>query len=354
MSLVIVDPTSAPAPFYARWSARLLNDPRDVTFVALMMECSLACAVGAAIWLSDLPLLYVAPLYWAGLLFWVLDRFTLMLHCSSHRQLFRKEHRVLNHVIPWALGPWFGQTPNTYFAHHMGMHHREENLADDLSSTMRFRRNRLDHWLRYYGRFLFVGLFELAHYFWRKKQYKLFARVVVGEGVYWSLLGVLAWLKPAETFVVWLGPLLLIRTLMMMGNWAQHAFVCAERPDDPYRASITCINTRYNRRCFNDGYHVLHHVQPRCHWTQHPVEFQKNLAEYARHDSIVFDGIDFFQVWLFLMLGRWSALARHFVRLPGAPARSDAEVIALLRARVQPIRASAPSVPDLDQPLAAE
>jgi hypothetical protein len=30
------------------------------------------------------------------------------------------------------------QTPSTYFAHHLGMHHAEENLAGDLSTTIHF------------------------------------------------------------------------------------------------------------------------------------------------------------------------------------------------------------------------
>jgi hypothetical protein len=78
-------------------------------------------------------------------------------------------------------------------------------------------------------------------------------------------------------------------------------------------------------------------VQPRCHWTEHPSEFAKALPQYAAHDSIVFDGLDFFQVWLCLMTRRYSVLAGHFVALPGAPARTRDEVIAFLKSRVQPL-----------------
>ena len=106
---------------------------------------------------------------------------------------------------------------------------------------------------------------------------------------------------------------------------------------DPYLASITCINTRYNRRCFNDGYHILHHVKPRCHWSEHPSEFLRALPEYGKRDAIVFDGLDYFQIWVNLMLGRWRKLATHFVRLPGAPVRTQDEVVAFLKSRVRPI-----------------
>ena len=319
----------------------MLNDARDTFVLWLMLKCALVAGVGVSLFVWPRALgvnvWYVAPLYWALLMGVVLDRFTLMLHFTSHRQLFNRRYRRLNHLIPWLLGPFFGQTPNSYFAHHMGMHHREENLPDDLSSTMRFTRNRLSHWLRYYFRFLLIGLPELLLYFYKRKNWKLFGRVAFGEGVYWSVAALGLWLRPEATLVVLLVPLLLMRTLMMMGNWTQHSFISQEHPEDPFQSSITCINTRYNRRCFNDGYHILHHLAPRAHWTEHPMLFEKALAEYAAHDAIVFDGVDYFEIWLSMMLGRWGFLADRFVHLDGAPTRSRDEVIAFLQSRVQPV-----------------
>ena len=145
------------------------------------------------------------------------------------------------------------------------------------------------------------------------------------------------------TLVVFVIPVLLVRTLMMAGNWAQHAFVDASDPANPYKNSITCINTRYNRRCFNDGYHIHHHVKPRCHWTEYPAEFESNKDEYGRQDAIVFDGIDFFQVSLYLFLGRYDWLAQHYVALDGKP-RSEQEIIEHLRSRTTPIHREAAAV----------
>lgn len=333
----ISDPQKAEGRWFTRWAAPYLNDARDVVFIGLMMESVLVGVVAALAWFSSVPLWLLTPLYLLGLLWWALDRFTLMLHCTSHRPLFKARYRAFNKLIPWFFGPIFGHTPNTYFAHHMGMHHREENLEADLSATIYFKRDRLDHWLRYYLRFLFFGLFELGLYFARRKRFKMLGNIVVGEAVYWTLVAILAWFRPAQTLVVVVGPMIFIRTLMMMGNWGQHAFVSQDHPEDPYQASITCINTRYNRRCFNDGYHVLHHIKASCHWTEHPGEFKKDIRNYGKHDSIVFDGLDFFQVWACLMLRRWSILAAHFVSLPEAPRRTQAEVIEFLKSRVQPL-----------------
>jgi len=345
--MTLTDPRTASAPAFLSGTARLLNDARDTSVIWLMFKCALVAAVGASLFFwpyaLKLSFWYVAPAYWALVMVAAMDRFTLMLHFTSHRALFNKDYKGLNHVIPWLLGPFYGQTPNTYFAHHMGMHHREENLPDDLSSTMRFTRNRISHWLRYYLRFLFFGLPELMWYFYQRKNWKLFRRVLLGEGMYWSFVALGLWLRPEATLTVFVVPLVLIRTLMMMGNWTQHSFISQEHPEDPFQSSITCINTRYNRRCFNDGYHILHHLKPRAHWTEHPIEFENALAEYAAHDAIVFDGVDYFEIWLNMMLGRWGFLADKFVHLEGAPVRSKDDVIAFLKSRVQPVAPRQPA-----------
>ena len=342
--MILTDPRTASAPSFLNGAVRLLNDPRDVPVVSLMLQCALVAVFGVSLFFwpyaAGISVWYVAPVYWALLMGLVMDRFTLMLHFTSHRQLFNKDYKSLNHVIPWLLGPFFGQTPNTYFAHHMGMHHREENLPDDLSSTMHFTRDRITHWLRYYLRFLLIGLPELILYFYQRKNWKLFRRVLVGEGAYWSVVALGLWLRPQATLAVLVIPLVLMRTLMMMGNWTQHSFISQERPEDPFQSSITCINTRYNRRCFNDGYHILHHLKPRAHWTEHPLEFEKALPEYAARDAIVFNGVDYFEIWLNMMLGRWTFLADKFVQLEGAPVRSQEEVIAFLKGRVLPVAVS--------------
>jgi hypothetical protein len=79
------------------------------------------------------------------------------------------------------------------------------------------------------------------------------------------------------------------------------------------------------------------------HWTEYPAQFESNLEAYGKRDAIVFEGVDFFMVWLLLMTGRWKRLARAFVQLPGAPLRDEEAVIAFLKERVQPFEPS-PSV----------
>lgn len=327
----------------ARWRAWLsavLNDPRDHVFVELGLAMTLVqlpfaallFALGSFSW-------WLAAGYWAiwGVFFF--DRYILMLHCVSHRPLFKKSYRVLNHYIPVVLAVFYGQTPNTYFGHHLGMHHKENNGAEDLSSTMGYQRDSFLAWLHYYVKFLFVGLPTLVAYLIGKNRKRLARRVASGELGFWAGAALLGFFVSGQaTLVVFVIPVLVVRTLMMMGNWTQHAFVDASDSASPFKNSITCINTRYNRRCFNDGYHIVHHFRPALHYTEMAQEFEDRKEEYGRNDAVVFDGLDYFQIWLLLMLGRWRPLARAFVRLPGAPERSDEEVVAFLRSRLAPVR----------------
>jgi hypothetical protein len=319
------------------WLTRFVNDPRDVPFVRLSASVTLTVLpLAVLLYVPGTFRWWLAAAYSAitGGLF--LDRFVLMLHNTSHRALYKSRYRWMNAWIPWVLGPFFGETPETYFAHHLGMHHPENNLAADLSSTMPYRRDSVWDFFLYFGRFFFLGLPELSRYLDRTKRRMLRRRMIVGElGFLFISLGLLV-LNWRATLVVFVVPLVVVRFLMMAGNWAQHAFVCAEQPANPYRNSITVIRCRYNERCFNDGYHIGHHVKATRHWTEMPTDFEANIAEYARHGAIVFERIDFFGVWLRLMLKQYKSLARHYVAL-GGPRPSEAEIVERLKNRTRAI-----------------
>jgi hypothetical protein len=345
--LVLTDPTAetvTPARWYERWALDLINDPRDLPFIRLSLAAAMVL-LPAAIYL-----------YWPGNFRWWLglgyfllnffvffDRYILMLHNTSHRPLFKRQHWRLNRLIPWVLGPMFGQTPDTYYVHHMGMHHPENNLEDDLSSTMHYRRDSFLHWLVYFLRFFFLIHIEIGRYLKSRGRLKLRRRMYLGELSWWALVVGLMFLNWQATLFVFVAPFLAARVLMMVGNWGQHAFIDASRPGNCYVNSITCINGRYNRRCFNDGYHIGHHIKASRHWTEMPGDLLHTRDEYVRNGAIVFEGIDFFMVWLYLMLKRYDWLARRYVQL-GEREMSEEEIVTLLRERTQPIERSASSL----------
>ena len=137
--------------------------------------------------------------------------------------------------------------------------------------------------------------------------------------------------------VALLFPYVAVRFMMMVGNWGQHAFINTARENNGIANSITCINSGYNRRCFNDGYHIGHHLKANRHWAELPQDFLDNRERYAREGALAFEGLDFFFVSVLLWTGQWRTLAKRFVRLDGQP-RSDDDVIAMLKARVEPVR----------------
>jgi len=323
-----------------RWLLRYLQDPRDLPFGHLMLKI-------AATMLPLAVVLFVPALrgawWWAvfGLFFYFSNArfkgpFGLMLHCTSHRVLFKKQHGWLNHIIPWVLGPLFGQTPESYFVHHMGMHHPENNMPEDESSTMAYERDSLRGFLHYLGDFLMLGVVRLAGYFSRRNKTTLRFRLLRGEIAYLGLVAALSFVSIPGTLAVFVVPFVLSRVIMMLGNWAQHAFIDADTPDNCYTNSVTCINTAYNHKCWNDGYHISHHLKPALHWTDHPAHFRQHLGEYIAQKAIVFDGIHFLHIFFYLMAKRYDLLARHFVLLDGAP-RDEASVVAFLRSRTQRI-----------------
>lgn len=315
--------------------AHVVNDRRDIPFVKLSLLATVVVLPFAALlYVPGVFRWWLALAYLATNFLGFLDRYILMLHNTSHRALYRGKWRVLNFYIPWVLGPFFGETPETYFAHHIGMHHPENNLANDLSSTLEYQRDSLRHFTRYYLRFMGFGLLDLAKYLRRKNRARLRARMLTGELSFLAVTALLAYLNWRATVVVFVVPFLAVRFLMMAGNWGQHAFVCPSAPESPFKNSITVLADRYNRRCFNDGYHIGHHVKANRHWSELPADFESNRATYAREGAIVFRGVDFVGVWALLMTKRYRTLARHYVSLSETTLSED-EIVSLLRARTK-------------------
>jgi fatty acid desaturase len=335
VDIALRDPTYTPPEtlgLFDRIAPRFIPDSRDAPFLKLIALLSATVIpTGIALFVPGWFRWWLAGAHWV-LVFYFLGPFVLMLHNTSHRKLFRRPWGFMNQYVPWVLGPFFGESPEAYFTHHVGMHHPENNLDDDISSTLPYRRDRLTDFTRYFLHFFFAGFFELTMYFVKKKRRSLLVRTLVGELSFYFAVIALLFVDWRATVAVFVVPLVVTRFAMMAGNWGQHAFIDQASPENCYRNSITCINSGYNRRCFNDGYHIGHHLKATRHWTEMPGEFRLNLATYALEGAIVFEGLDFFVVWLYLMLGRYDWLARQFVDLSEVR-RTPEEIVALLRSR---------------------
>lgn len=317
---------------------RFIKDERDLSFIYLTLKISFTLIpLGLLLYM---PFIHDRTWWMIAIVYAYLNNFAfkgpfgLMLHCTSHRVFFRKQYSYLNYYLPWVVAPFFGHSPETYFAHHIGMHHAENNLKDDESSTMPFQRDSLKDFLIYSGKFLFRGVYDLVRYFDYKKRKNLMIRSARGELLFILFCIVMSFISFKATLWVFIIPMFIYRLVAMMGNWAQHSFIDAADPGNEYKNSITCINTKYNLKCWNDGYHISHHEKQTMHWTEHPVYFQKTLDKYVSNDAIVFDGIHFLHVFMWLMRKRYDLLAKNFVKL-GNKFNTTEEVETFLKSRTK-------------------
>ncbi|MEC7522190.1 MAG: fatty acid desaturase [Myxococcota bacterium] len=320
---------------FERFWLKLIQDERDLPFISLALQMTFVLIPAAVLlYVPGVFRWWLAPAYWALLFLGFMDRYMLMLHNTSHRRLFKRKYNFMNKWVPWVIAVFCGQTPETYYIHHITMHHAEGNLPNDLSSTMKYQRDSRIAWLRYFFRFFFFILVDMTRYQVRKKRYPLLRKMLIGELSFYALTAAMMFVNWQATLVVFVVPFLTIRVLMMAGNWGQHAFIDPDDPGNDFKSAITCINARYNQRAFNDGYHISHHLVANRHWTDHPGELLDNIDAYRENDAIIFEGIDFFMVWLYLMLGRKDWLADRFVDLREEK-RSKEEIIALFDRRLK-------------------
>ena len=338
----ITDPQAAPrypdGPL-SRALAGLLHEARDEVFLRLTLRMYLIMlpamvALFVALRLPSPPWLsgWLPGLLYLGLWGLHVPPVILMLHNTMHRRFFRSPR--LNKWHPYTMTFCFG-IPSAYREHHLGIHHQEDNMEADISSTIHYRRDSFLHFLAYFGRFFLLTVVELPLYLIRRGRGALGLRVILMELLHEGIVVAALLLDWRFGLVAFLLPFFICRFMMMAGNWGQHAFINTARKNDGIANAVTCINAGYNRRCFNDGYHIGHHLKASRHWTELPADFLANRERYAREGAIVFAGIDFFLVSVLLWTKQWRTLARCYVRLDGP--KSDDEVIALLKGRVEPV-----------------
>jgi len=342
----ITDPIyQEPARFsrYERFWLKLMNDKRDLPFIHLLTAIHLFIIPAAVIlytpllkgwywWLAYIPYFYFSQLYFKG-------RFGLMLHCISHRKPFKKGYTWIYNWVVWAVCPLFGHTPETYFVHHMAMHHVENNMEDDASSTLPYQRDSFRSFIKYYLNFFFLGFKDTFQYLFTRKRKKLYVRLSFGEFSFFAFCVAMCFVNLKATMFIFIIPFVFARFVMMLGNWAQHAFIDV---NDPEENTINCINTKYNHTCWNDGYHAVHHLRPALHYTDIPGEFLKNLDKFSEKKTLIFDGIHYLHIFVWLMFKRYDKLADNLVNA-GNMFSSREEAIAVMKERTKRYATAPPS-----------
>jgi hypothetical protein len=323
------------------------RDARDAPLMGTMLQGSLIIPIclGAAIidtQLKGAGMLRV--LFWLGVMplyVWffnnnITDVFAL-LHQSSHRRLFKKPYLWITEYVGWFLVHFYGMQPGGFFVHHLGMHHAEENMPLDGSSTMRFQRDSFADFLRYVGRFYINGKAEMILYLWRKRRTKLIKRFFWAEVVQKGMWLLLALVSIPAAVLLGIVPYLALRWGLMMNNWGQHAFIDRRDPANPYAHSVTLIQA--GKRCnrYGEGYHVAHHVKGNMPWFDMLTHLDRCPEGYIEHQSVIFSGLRGYpELWWLLMTRNHERLI-DALALAGDVKLSREEARDFLLKRLEPI-----------------
>lgn len=346
---------------YIRWARKVARKETDVVMITHIILYFLTSLPSALVLFRHFSWPH-AVLH--GLMQgWYVGTYTLMMHQHIHMGgILAKKYRWFDLVFPFITDPLMGHTWNTYYYHHVKHHHVEGNGPDDLSSTVRYQRDDLTHFLHYVGRFFFFIWLDLPLYFARKRQLRTALKAATSEISSYTFIYILArYVNFRATLFVLIIPVLLLRAGLMIGNWGQHAFVDEIEPKSDFRSSITLIDVavsrdlglkptaiiapsnqqhmlmiqQSNRFCFNDGYHTSHHLNPRRHWRDHPLSFLEQKARYSSEKALVFRNIDYLMVTYRLLRKDYMHLARCLVPIGNQIGMSVEEIAAMLETKTR-------------------
>jgi len=322
-------------PFLVTALSPLLKDQRDLPMLCLMLNIVQVVGTGVSLLYAislALPTLPSVVRNLAGLAYMLTvvllfqERFTLMLHFASHRAVFHNE--LLNGMLVWVFAPFFGVPCGVYKLHHVVMHHIENNHELDTSSTERFQRDSVLNFLRYWLHFAVLIWVELPYYCFKTKRFEWMGKL---------LLGLVVWLVPVVllarfvsfTATLWafIIPHIFAMSVMAFGNWSQHIFVNPQNHQSNFGLTYNCMDTPGNQTTFNDGYHVVHHLNARLHWSEVPDYFYQTKDKHLESGALTFRGVHFFDVGILVFTKRLRKLAEHYVHLGDAKDAPTVEAV---------------------------
>merc|ERR1711907_236305 len=323
----------------------MIADERDWVCLELLFN-AICVVVPAMIGIFFLPMILPKERVWAchiispvvivAIVIVFMARYVLTLHVTSPRRLFKKQYNWMNSLNEIFLCPFFGIPSGFYYLHHVIMHHIENNVFPyDVSSTMPFQRDTWSALFQYISRYWTHAFVYLPYYALKKKRYRLAAYCIFTSVVYFGTIKLLwnfNWLGTVWAVLV---PMGLTSMLLMQGNYTQHIFIDPKQPFANYSLAFNVLSGAFNQMCYNDGYHIVHRIHSTLHWTEVPKWFEDHIEEFARNDSLCFQGVDNNYVWYCVFFNKYEALYKTWVQLT-PKRRSLEEFKELIKERLVP------------------
>lgn len=228
---------------YITWAKTVSRHPTDVAMITHLILYFTTSVPSAVLLYRNFS--YTHAILHVVMQAWYIGTYTLMRHQHIHMGGIlakRFPYSLIDMLYPYILDPLHGHTWNAYYYHHIKHHHVEGNGPDDLSSTIRYQRDNVWHFLHYVARFFFLIWLDLPRYFIRKGRYSLAVKCLGWEIANLCTISALARWRMAATMFVFVAPLVMIRAGLMIGNWGQHALVDEVEPDSDFRSSITLLD----------------------------------------------------------------------------------------------------------------
>jgi fatty acid desaturase len=189
-------------------------------------------------------------------------------HNHQHVNVFRSPW--LNRLFELPLALQTGIGPYTWVLHHNLGHHlnylqqRAEKSGVDESRWMRRDGTQMGH-IEYTLHLFFthqLDVFRVGRKHPRQYRNYLLMRIPL-----WTLLGVLFWLNPVNTLIVFVAMPMLTLLHTCSATYLHHSGL---ETDDHLHASRNRLNKAYNLMSQNLGYHTAHHMRPGLHWSELP------------------------------------------------------------------------------------
>jgi len=258
-----------------------------------------------------------------------------MIHKEGHtpKGMFKKPFGVFDNFHGHVLSLLYGHVPQGYPMGHMRIHHKHDNAADDVTSTIFYDRSHAARFLIYLFEFaLFWTGISVANYHYKKGKMKEFRKMLYGMLAFYGFMAVVMSINFWFGFAYLLIPHLSCIFLLAAINYTWHAWTDPSEPKNIYKNSITVLDGQYN--VYNEDYHVEHHKRPQTHWREYPINFQKHIEEYKENRAVIFQDTQAFEVFFLILFNDYEKMADKFVDLNGDMSRED--IIALLKYRLQP------------------
>lgn len=328
-----------------RWYAKQLKKPIDAYYVKaiIMNSVMMVPPVVALIWSGKINVFnvcyYIVSLMVIARLHEELD------HCDIHNNFFTVRHlgQKSGKRIVWLTGkylrlflnPVCSRIPHFYRAHHVYMHHVENNGVDDLQTTVFRDRTSFFDFCKHSLLLAVSNSFgiDLYLYFSKRKNDNERRSLVLGLATWLGMLGLIALYNPAASIVI-----LVIHFLGAVpgaiNTYIWHGLVDLDDTENVYKNSVNSVMG--NDRLAVGSLHLRHHLKGGEHWTKQFAMSEEDKEICARNGAVLFHPFPPNFLLKALWTRRFELIADRMVRLE-EPGRTPEEAIALVQARTRPL-----------------